>query len=72
MSAAGIATVLPDSEARIAALTDHERTLLVEAGAGSGKDRAHGRAGGATGCLGRTSERDRRHHVHGGGRCRTA
>ena len=37
MSAAGIATVLPDSEARIAALTDHERTLLVEAGAGSGK-----------------------------------
>ena len=37
MSEAGIATVLPDSEARIAALTDHERTLLVEAGAGSGK-----------------------------------
>ena len=28
---------LPDSPARIAALTDHERSLLVEAGAGSGK-----------------------------------
>ena len=28
---------LPDSAARIAALTDHERSLLVEAGAGSGK-----------------------------------
>ena len=27
----------PDSVARIAALTDHERSLLVEAGAGSGK-----------------------------------
>ena len=31
------ATLLPDSAARAAALTDHERTLLVEAGAGSGK-----------------------------------
>ena len=30
-------TPLPDSAARVAALTDHERTLLVEAGAGSGK-----------------------------------
>ena len=29
--------VLPDSAARIAALADHDRTLLVEAGAGSGK-----------------------------------
>ena len=28
---------LPDYAARIAALTDHERTLLVEAGAGTGK-----------------------------------
>ena len=28
---------LPDSVARIAALTDHKRSLLVEAGAGSGK-----------------------------------
>ena len=28
---------LPDSAARIAALTDHERSLLIEAGAGSGK-----------------------------------
>ena len=28
---------LPDAQARLAALTDHERTLLVEAGAGSGK-----------------------------------
>ena len=28
---------LPDSAARIAALADHDRTLLVEAGAGSGK-----------------------------------
>lgn len=28
---------LPDSAARLAALTDHDRTLLVEAGAGSGK-----------------------------------
>lgn len=28
---------LPDAAARLAALTDHERTLLVEAGAGSGK-----------------------------------
>jgi ATP-dependent exoDNAse (exonuclease V) beta subunit len=28
---------LPDAPARLAALTDHERTLLVEAGAGSGK-----------------------------------
>ena len=31
------AAPLPDSAARIAALTDHERSLLVEAGAGSGK-----------------------------------
>ena len=31
------AVQLPDSAARIAALTDHERSLLVEAGAGSGK-----------------------------------
>ena len=30
-------TELPDSQARITALVDHERTLLVEAGAGSGK-----------------------------------
>ena len=28
---------LPDASARVAALTDHGRTLLVEAGAGSGK-----------------------------------
>ena len=28
---------LPDAQARLTALTDHERTLLVEAGAGSGK-----------------------------------
>ena len=28
---------LPDSAERTAALTDHKRTLLVEAGAGSGK-----------------------------------
>lgn len=28
---------LPDARARLAALTEHERTLLVEAGAGSGK-----------------------------------
>ena len=28
---------LPDASARLAALTDHDRTLLVEAGAGSGK-----------------------------------
>ena len=28
---------LPDASARVAALTDHDRTLLVEAGAGSGK-----------------------------------
>ena len=33
----GKSTALSDSGARIAALTDHERTLLVEAGAGSGK-----------------------------------
>ena len=31
------AAPLPDSAARIAALTDHDRSLLVEAGAGSGK-----------------------------------
>lgn len=30
-------TSLPDAAARLAALTEHERTLLVEAGAGSGK-----------------------------------
>lgn len=30
-------TPLPDAAARLAALTDHNRTLLVEAGAGSGK-----------------------------------
>src|SRR3984957_4047686 len=28
---------LPDAAQRLAALTDHDRTLLVEAGAGSGK-----------------------------------
>jgi superfamily I DNA/RNA helicase len=28
---------LPDQSARITALTEHERSLLVEAGAGSGK-----------------------------------
>ena len=28
---------LPDAPARLIALTDHDRTLLVEAGAGSGK-----------------------------------
>ena len=37
MANARTATVLPDSAARITALTDHERTFLVEAGAGSGK-----------------------------------
>lgn len=37
MAAVGTAAALPDSPARITALTDHERTLLVEAGAGSGK-----------------------------------
>lgn len=31
------AVPLPDAPARLAALTEHERTLLVEAGAGSGK-----------------------------------
>lgn len=31
------AASLPDAAARLAALTEHERTLLVEAGAGSGK-----------------------------------
>jgi len=31
------AMTLPDAPARLAALTDHDRTLLVEAGAGSGK-----------------------------------
>ena len=29
--------LLPDAASRLTALTDHERTLLVEAGAGSGK-----------------------------------
>ena len=28
---------LPDATARLTALTEHDRTLLVEAGAGSGK-----------------------------------
>ena len=37
MSSVRPVTPLPDSAARVAALTDHERTLLVEAGAGSGK-----------------------------------
>ena len=37
MAEAATATALPDSPARITALLDHERTLLVEAGAGSGK-----------------------------------
>ncbi|MCY3776316.1 MAG: UvrD-helicase domain-containing protein [Candidatus Aminicenantes bacterium] len=37
MAGDGPAPPLPDSAARIPALTDHERTLLVEAGAGSGK-----------------------------------
>lgn len=37
MTVDGSATPLPDSTARITALTDHDRTLLVEAGAGSGK-----------------------------------
>ena len=37
MSIDGSAPRLTDSKARIAALTDHDRTLLVEAGAGSGK-----------------------------------
>lgn len=37
MTVDGSVTRLPDSTARITALTDHERTLLVEAGAGSGK-----------------------------------
>lgn len=32
-----VAKSLPDASARLIALTDHERTLLVEAGAGSGK-----------------------------------
>jgi len=35
--APGPSYVLPDAPARLAALTDHGRTLLVEAGAGSGK-----------------------------------
>lgn len=34
---ADAAAPLPDAGARLAALTEHERTLLVEAGAGSGK-----------------------------------
>lgn len=37
MAEASPVTSLPDSSARFTALTDHERTLLVEAGAGSGK-----------------------------------
>ena len=32
-----MAMTLPDAAARLTALTDHDRTLLVEAGAGSGK-----------------------------------
>jgi exodeoxyribonuclease-5 len=32
-----VAKSLPDAAARLIALTDHDRTLLVEAGAGSGK-----------------------------------
>jgi ATP-dependent exoDNAse (exonuclease V) beta subunit len=32
-----IAPCLPDSAARLTALIDHDHTLLVEAGAGSGK-----------------------------------
>ncbi|MFZ0737958.1 MAG: UvrD-helicase domain-containing protein [Candidatus Acidiferrales bacterium] len=37
MAKAPAPTPLPDAPARLAALTDHDRTLLVEAGAGSGK-----------------------------------
>ena len=37
MADAPPAVRLPDAPARLAALTDHDRTLLVEAGAGSGK-----------------------------------
>src|SRR5579859_480812 len=37
MANAPTPTRLPDAPARLAALTDHDRTLLVEAGAGTGK-----------------------------------
>jgi ATP-dependent exoDNAse (exonuclease V) beta subunit len=37
MAGAPTSVHLPDAPARLSALTDHERTLLVEAGAGSGK-----------------------------------
>jgi len=32
-----VSTTLPDAPARLRALTDHDSTLLIEAGAGSGK-----------------------------------
>ena len=37
MTSTPAAVQLPDAHARLAALTNHDRTLLVEAGAGSGK-----------------------------------
>ena len=37
MTTTSAAVPLPDAPARLAALTNHDRTLLVEAGAGSGK-----------------------------------
>ncbi len=37
MTTTSAAVQLPDAPARLAALTNHDRTLLVEAGAGSGK-----------------------------------
>ena len=62
---AATAMTLPDASARLAALTDHDRTLLVEAGAGSGKTALMaGRVAVMLTCR-RRPARYRRHHVHG-------
>ena len=61
-----------DVDARIQALTHHHRTLLVEAGAGSGKTALMAGQGGAARGRRRHARRThRRHHLYRGGRRRT-
>ena len=62
---AATAMSLPDASARLIALTDHDRTLLVEAGAGSGKTALMAGRVAVMLTSRRRPARYRGHHVHG-------
>ena len=63
---------LPDALARLAALTEHGRTLLVEAGAGSGKTALMAGRVALLMVAGVCTRRHRCHYIHGSGGLRTS